>query len=305
MEKVDSDSYINEHTNFYGLRATVYESEVDIYGLQLAYEGSMDVDYSRQGPDKPKTTDIHRFMANLVVDGKEEYHILPYLFLGGGYESLSDEYPNHEVSQGLADIGIGFKYNLGYGFNTALEGRYIKKFDTRDDDFSIALTLGYTVIPSTIHQYSENGFFNNYYLNKKVDNRSKRRVTVIKVKPNQNEYREYRDEISKAPIARKAYLQDVASLPVHSSKTVEKVTSDTALTHVANKGYFVEVAALRTTSPQSIITKLNSSGYDNVVTKTKGDVTLVLVGPYDSKREASIAKSGLKSIASDAFIVHF
>ncbi len=290
MEKVDSDSYIDNHILLYGLRATIYESEVDKYGLQLAYEGATGADYTHRAMGKPNDTAIHRVMANLIVDGEEEYSILPYVAFGVGYEKLGDEYPKHETSQAFGNVGMGFKYDLGNGFNTSLEGRYIGKFDTGDNDFSIGFVFGYELVPSNANkEYSSDDRFHKATIMENIalpSETAKSRVTVVKVRPNYTDYQQYTQDVSSTPKS-----NDIENSPY------TEVVSDS--------GYFVEVAAYRTTPTQSMVDRLVSAGYSNVTTKDQNGISLVLVGPYQSRAEANEIKAGVRSIAHDAFIVHF
>jgi hypothetical protein len=283
-EKVDSDSRIDDHILLYGLRATVYESEVNKYGFNLSYEGAMNVSY--QAPFTSIETDIHRVLANLVIDGEEEYHILPYVMFGVGYEHLSDEVKG-ETSQAIGNVAVGFKYDLGNGFNSALEGRYIGKFDTSDNDWSIGLVFGYDFSNSSKKVFNLHEDKERLTSADNLPNTQKRAVTVIKVDP------------------RVDYESGESYTVTSENQSVDEVESANGIGEVVNGDigdYYIQVAAFKKTPSTYMIRKLNSIGYENAITKYRNGKRLVLVGPYLTKEEANEAKAGLYSIAPDAFI---
>jgi cell division septation protein DedD len=137
------DSKMRDSTVF-GIRATAYDGDIFRYGLQLGYECAIDTKYDEvESTSSTTKTDMHRLFVNMLVDGEEEYNVVPYLLFGLGYEYLSDELYKQDVSQGFAQTGLGFKYNITRSLNLALEGRVLGKFDTRDVDFIFSGGLGY------------------------------------------------------------------------------------------------------------------------------------------------------------------
>ena len=72
-------------------------------------------------------------------------------------------------------------------------------------------------------------------------------------------------------------------------------------------GYYVQMAALFQGKGESITNRLEQKDYHYVlhnVEKRGREATLVLVGPYATKTEASVAKKYLKRLKGDAFIYH-
>ncbi len=120
----------------YGIRATAYTNEY--YGYQLSYEIADNVRYSTLS----KNTNMHRFSGQIIINGEEEYKVLPYIILGGGYELLSNE-TTHDVSQGFIDGGIGFRYLMKKNISINIEGKVLKKFDTNDMDYTMNFGVGY------------------------------------------------------------------------------------------------------------------------------------------------------------------
>ncbi len=278
-----------ENATLFGLRGTVYENEVNKYGLQLGYEGSYGVAYEKMG----KETDVHRFYANMVVDGEEEYNVTPYLFLGGGYELLSDEIKG-EPSQGFVDLGLGFKYYLNNMFNLLFEMRALGKFDTRDLGLSATVGLGYMYGGKHQKMVAPIVALDT----PKIETTSVKEPPVAATKINivrlsspqmgENESTIAASEVNEdvAPLEEVVFLEDQVAKKPASPKT----------------GYYVQMAALEKTSALPLIDRIKRGGYENVVTESKGVMTLVLVGPYEDGKLARLAQRALKSIRDDAFI---
>jgi len=81
----------------------------------------------------------------MIVDGKEELSITPYILLGGGYENLSRVYEEYSdtKSQSFLTAGLGFKYRLNDYFNITLEGRALGKLDSESIDYVGTLGLDF------------------------------------------------------------------------------------------------------------------------------------------------------------------
>ncbi len=297
--KFDSASRLDS-TTFYGIRATMYETEVNRYGLQLGYEGAFGTDYEKSKLD----TDIHRLYTHLVVDGETEYHVTPYLLLGGGYEYLSDEIKG-EPSQGFVDLGIGFKYHLNDYLNLLFEMRGIGKFDTRDLGFNTNLGLGYVLGGryedkiKPIEALDKKEDFTEKIAPKYapemdasmtpvkiVAEKEKRPVKFEKIVVDSRGVATYENEVD-------AYVSDavVEEAPLQDIK--EAALSD---------AFYVQVAAYSVTNPQPLMDRLAAKGYENTQLHQKESVTVVLVGPYMSAKEANHARRALRSIKSDAFV---
>ena len=136
----DDASYLVDSAA-YGVSTSIYENESQLYALQLGYEHLNTVSF--EGIDL--TTDINRYMLNIVVDGEEELGTTPYVLIGGGYESLSTVYSEYTQTknQAFLNAGLGFKYRISENFNMTLEARALGKFDSESLDYGVKLGLGY------------------------------------------------------------------------------------------------------------------------------------------------------------------
>ncbi len=321
------DSKMKDSTVF-GIRATAYDGDVFRYGLQFGYECAIDTKYD--GVDSTALitkTDLHRFFVNMIVDGEEEYNVVPYLLFGMGYEYLSDELPHQDVSQGFAQTGLGFRYNITRSLNIALEGRVLGKFDTRDVDFIFNGGVGYM-------------FGNNISSKKSVifDTKKKEKSrplsivtstpvnTYMKNKINDKVVVDNQNIDLSMTVAPTVVTKDVNLIEnnhevvafddLDSSENLENVVfeedkvKEIASSHTpsySNQGqFYVQMAAYRSRHFDDIVSKLRDRGYNNTIIHTIAssgqDLHLTLVGPYLTKNEARQVQKRLKKINPQAFI---
>ncbi len=83
-------------------------------------------------------------------------------------------------------------------------------------------------------------------------------------------------------------------------------TTDTPKERILEKtptGYFVQLAALRRSSPDPLIKKLDRKNLSYTLMQ-KGDITAVLAGPFESRAEAKRILPTVRSISKDAFILY-
>jgi len=289
--KFDSAS-IMENASVFGIRGTMYENEVNKYGLQVGYEGATGVKFT----DSSEQTDLHRIFTHLVVDGEEEYRVVPYLFLGGGYEFLSEEIKG-EPSQGFIDLGLGFKYFFDNNVKALLETRAIGKFDTRDLGFNVNVGLGYAFggkQHTTLEPIMALGSKESM---PKPTTAPKTAINIIKVPMAQTT--NPMDKLT----AMVNEIDASTPTPSHTTSTVSETASTyDKTTNVASGSYYVQMAALNITSTEPLVNRLHNKGYDNTVVHQRDNTQLVLVGPYVDSTEAKDALHDLKAMKHDAFI---
>ena len=288
--KFDSASIL-ENATLFGIRGTIYENEVNKYGLQVGYEGTAGIAYEKMYPKKE--TDLHRFLTHLVIDGEEEYHVTPYLFLGGGYEYLSDEIKG-EPSQGFVDLGIGFKYHLNDLFKILLETRAIGKVDTRDLGLNATLGIGYIYGMGYQPKLEPIRALDKEDVSEKIVPQTVIKEIKVPMKQTTNQLDELAVVVNENEIDDKVMAVAEVDLP-----SIKKGYSEDAL---FAGDYYVQMAALEKTPTQPLVDQLADHGFDNTLVYPRGDINLVLVGPFEEKSEAIKAQRVLKSIRSDAFI---
>ena len=288
--KFDSASIL-ENATLFGIRGTIYENEVNKYGLQVGYEGTAGIAYEKMYPKKE--TDLHRFLTHLVIDGEEEYHVTPYLFLGGGYEYLSDEIKG-EPSQGFVDLGIGFKYHLNDLFKILLETRAIGKVDTRDLGLNATLGIGYIYGMGYQPKLEPIRALDKEDVSEKIVPQTVIKEIKVPMKQTTNQLDELAVVVNENETDDKVMAVAEVDLP-----SIKKGYSEDAL---FAGDYYVQMAALEKTPTQPLVGQLADHGFDNTLVYPRGDIHLVLVGPFEEKSEAIKAQRVLKSIRSDAFI---
>ena len=128
----DDESHLENSVNF-GVNGAVYMDQEQEYALQVGYENVSDVAYE----EISLKTEVHRFYANVLVDGEREYGVTPYLLFGGGYESLSKRYIKYTktINQPFVAVGLGFKYQLLNQFNVNLETKILGMVDSETVDY--------------------------------------------------------------------------------------------------------------------------------------------------------------------------
>jgi len=287
--KFDGNSKMG-NTFLYGIRGTIYPNRY--YGYRLSYQSANNVKYSQSTHFSQKSTDLGRVSADILMSGEEEYNVIPYILLGGGYELLSDE-TAFDVNQGYIEGGLGFKYHMQNNFNLNLEAIALKKFDTNDVDYMVNLGLGYMFDP-TSHT-------------PEVNQPSVLDEKPIEVKPKSVEIQKQKPVIK--PIAVK---KDIDALYTFKDDTVKKhvskkINSKTVKANKAsNSSYYVQMDVWYKKQNEKLLNKIECGGYHFELKDAKRfnnkDVQLVLVGPYKSFSDAKTAYKKLRKIKKDAFI---
>lgn len=285
FNKFDSASKLSHSKGtFYSIKGTIYDSVVDKYGFGLVYEGAYGVDYKKNDSNK-KETDVHRLFANLVIDGEEEWSIIPYIFMGAGYEYLSDEIKG-ETSQGIADLGIGFRYGLDYGLKLGLEGKCIGKYDTHDLDYEVGFLLGYD-FSNTSHS--------KQLLSTQTDIQTKTPLQII------NETEKSQEQ----PV--QTIVNEITVEDANHITTTSPVVMPDNTNVVVDNAYYIQLAAYRSAQPNHMVLKAKRVGFENVEVVEdndyKGIIRRVLIGPYSSKSEARHDLFKAKRVERHAYII--
>ncbi len=296
----DSSSKM-ESTFMYGIRGTLHAN--DYYSYRLSYQRSDDVHYSSSAQITEKTTDVQRISGQVLMNGKEEYNVIPYILLGLGFESLSDE-TTHDVSQGYVEGGLGFKYNMYNNLYVNIEGQVLKKFDTDDVDYGVnfgfGYMLGYTPKPQ-VYKPSE--------LDERpiADNRLPIKQNLTKKK--------VIEPIKQKEVAKKYTFNEEQQIPyipeLNNSPVISSIIAPNAIVlkeyqqPLSSKLYYVQMAAWFKSSDEKLLNRLENRGFaydiENAVRKGQ-EVQLVKVGPYEQYSDAKLALQDLKTIKKDAYI---
>ncbi len=98
---------------------------------------------------------------------------------------------------------------------------------------------------------------------------------------------------------------DVEIYPIESSSVVPQegsvVESRDSLEGVES-GYYVQIIAFSKSTPDAVISKLESKGFNNYKFQNVGEITKLIVGPYPTRKAAAKVLKKLKRVRRDAFI---
>ncbi len=93
---------------------------------------------------------------------------------------------------------------------------------------------------------------------------------------------------------------DVEIYPIESSPVVAQQGS--ANLDLIENGYYVQIIAFSKSTPDAVISKLESKGFNNYKFQNVGEITKLIVGPYSTRKAATKILKKLKKVKRDAFI---
>ncbi len=237
----------------------------DTYGVQVGYEETQSANC--------QDLTLQRYYVNGILQTRLANGLKPYGVATLGYETSDKEY---RPSQTFLGLGGGLKYNFSNHANVFLETRALKSMDSKNIAWATTLGLGYTFDTAPILQES---------------------ATVQKVVP-------------KAPtkaMIKPQRIKQVAPIQTNVFYTTQEAITPQRVVRAkrAKHGYFVQIAALNSSSSAPYIAKLRRHGFRNVSVKRVERRKLVLVGPYKSRASATRALANLRNISDGAFIKRF
>lgn len=262
-----------------GIRANGYITKQ--ISVQLGVEASKENKMGDGGD-----TDLERGMLNLQLDVPSKGKVTPFALVGAGYEKLHREAPQNVDSQAFLNVGAGLRYSVNNRVDLVAEARAIHKVEDSDNDIIGSIGVGYKY-GNTCQSAAVKGISVKALSMKELAALTPKKVAPV------------------APVvpAVKAPVEVVETKIEYDTNYVELCDSDATTQDDSSdlQGYYVQVIALRKNSPDVIISRLNAKGYDHIL-KGAGNLTRVLVGPYESRASAKHALKGLKKIRKDAFI---
>ena len=292
-----------------GIRGTVMLTP--FYGINIGYERLNSIDIK----ESASTIDVDRFYGQIEVDGEEQYHVVPYVTLGAGYEMLSSDImvggKKYDVSQAYISGGLGFRYNFIPELSIYVEGNALWKTDTTDLDTNLVGGLVYHVNATTC---------DDTYVTERLKERPAERTTlhVGAINP-----------VSgwKKSVTVPARTTAVRKPPFRTAATT--VTSDVMAyrnvpfkhSHIKKKaytrsksvktqkfshsgGYYVLLGAYKTKSGlHSMLKKLRKHHVPYMLRDNQSrKLTYVMAGVYPDLHTARKALGKLKKIQPDAYI---
>jgi len=266
----DDEHLLYDDVAFYGVRAGAIVD--DTYGVQVGFEQTQSANC--------QDLTLRRYYVNGILQTRLVNGLKPYAVATLGYETSDKEY---RPSQTFLGLGGGLKYQFSNRANVFLETRALKSMDSKNIAWASTLGLGYTFNTAPILQESP--------AVQKVAQKAPAKAAL----------RPIRIQKQERPIQENVfYAEPEAVAP--KRVLVESVKHTTTST---KHGYFIQTAALTSSSSAPYIAKLRRHGFHNVSVKKVAASKLVVVGPYKSRASATRALSNVKNISAGAFIKRF
>ena len=298
----NKDTTLDDSKVLIGIRGTAYVTPN--IGIQAVGESSLN-NPTIGGGD----TDIERASLNALYE-KRSGKIRPYVMAGAGYEwthgntvKLTDD-----DSQAFANAGAGVKIDLQKNLSLVTEVKGMHKFENGDNDVIGTVGLGLRVgapeekTPAcaskkvlTLDEFS-----------KMCKAKPVQEATApMPVTAMQHEPKVVAKEKA-APAVKKMAVEEttcVVEEPV-VTEPVQKAEESVEGAPIP-EGYYVQMAALFKSNGAMLTGKLERKKYPYVTYNTKRngkDVTLILAGPYESRKEAKVALKYLRRLSRGAFV---
>ncbi len=262
-----------------------------LYHLDFGYDdlGSVKIN------NLSNTIKIKRFYTQFSADGEEEYHIVPTMSFGVGYEKQKGKLSD---SQPFVSAGVNFRYNISNSFNFLLGTKALWKTSSRDVNFHTTFGVGMMLGNEPVNNQEE--IQEVKVPEKKLDistQFSANEVTQLTTPPTEvslaSDNKEI--EVSSTP-------NSVVAPMIQQPRVVRQATVvETQPKILTTKGYFVQVGAFSKSRPTAMLTRLSRKG-NHIILRHNGNITKALVGPYSSESQARIALRKVKRVAKGAFL---
>jgi len=282
----DNDEALDTATTL-GVRGDFYLD--DLYHLDLGYDNLGDVTFENTN----NSIKIERFYTQFSADGAEEYHVVPTLSIGAGYEKQKGDYADSEP---FISLGIGFRYNVSNSFNFLLGTKALWKTSSRDINYHTTFGIGYLIDEEPAN--NEQKDVEEVIIPKKklsIPELHSPAPVVVKKEPVVIDTKEAAVE----PVSTSQTLPPPPAMEVPAISTVKVASA--APRSIKATGYFIQVAAYTKYRPTSMLDRLAQNG-NRIILRHQGRVTKALVGPFASEEEAQRALYKVKKIAKGAFI---
>ena len=304
----NKDTTLRDNKVMLGIRGTAYLN--DNVGIQLGVESSNNNRTLGVGGGYGKT-DIERGTVNAIyeVSGKR---VRPYGLVGIGYERTHDDNVNtvtnnNDDSQVFYNAGAGVKFGINDNVDIVTEVKAIHKVENSDDD--IMGTVGVGIKFGETNQKEPTCASPKALSLDQFAKMCKTPATQPVAKVQQTQPMAVQKEIPvqqpvAQPVLQEAQPADNCVVEVESDEGSVEVSED----NVVPQGYYVQLAALFKGNGEILTNRLERKNYPYILHNAKRfgkDATLVLVGPYQSKKEAKIAQRYLKRLSRKAFIKRF
>lgn len=301
----NDDTALDDSKVLLGIRGTAYVTPN--IGIQVVGE-TASANPTVGGGD----TDIERGALNVLYEGGTK-KVRPYVVAGAGYEAThgSTVKTTNDDSQMFYNAGAGVKFGLTDRVSLVTEVKGMHKVENHDDDIIGTVGLGVKLgalekpVPdcNTPKAMSLDQFA-------KMCKTEKPAAPVQVTAPVQQLQQE--PQVVEEPVV-EAEPQEIVDEKTKCVVDVEGsvVTDDTSSVQDSGtipEGYYVQMAALFKGNGNMLTSRMERKNYPYVLyntTRFGKDATLVLAGPYETRKEAAVALRYLKRLSRKAFIKRF
>ncbi len=304
----NDDVTLDDSKALFGIRGTAFVTpNVGIQGVLESSVNNKTVDHNGGVGD----TDIERGALNVVLQANGN-RVKPYAMAGVGYErthGISVPTTNDD-SQVFYNAGIGLKFGLTDKVNLITEVKGMHKVENDDDDLIGTVGVGVVLGGSASKKpscdepkaLSLDEFAKMCKTKKETPQETPAQVAEPVMQATQTE--------PPAPVIDEKTAAVTEPVIEENDNCVVEVDShsDEGTSVSIPEGYYVQMAALFKGNGEVLTAKLERKNYPYVLYNTERfgkEATLVLVGPYETRKEASVALRYLKRLSRKAFIKRF
>ena len=290
----------------FGVRAAAYAT--DNIALEATLESSLKNETLGGGD-----TDIERGSLNLIVEAPGN-KVRPYLTGGIGYERTHGNTvkTTNDDSQGYYNGGVGVKFDINDNINLLTEVKGMHKIENGDNDIIATVGLGVKFgqksekKPASSCETPAALSLDEFAKMCKTPQPVQAPVQIQQPSPQTQ-------TIVKQSVVEQESIPVAQTIPVENEvvefedKPVIEEKESAKSAEIA-EGYYVQLAALFKGNGEILTSKLERKNYPHVLyntTRFNKDATLVLVGPYESRKEALVALRYLKRLSKKAFVKRF
>jgi cell division septation protein DedD len=214
----------------------------------------------------------------------------------------------NDDSQVFYNAGVGVKFGLTDRVNLVTEVKGIHKVENDDDD--IIGTVGVGVKLGTIEK-SRPKCDNSQAMS--LNEFAKMCKTAPQAAPMPAPAQKLQSEpqvVQQSEVVEQAPVEEVVDEKVKCVVDVQAPETAVETSESANipEGFYVQMAALFKGNGEMLTSRLERKKYPYVLYNTERfgkEATLVLVGPYESRKEAAVALRYLKRLSAKAFVKRF
>ena len=301
----NDDTTLDDSKVLLGVRGTAYVTPN--IGIQLVGETSSS-NPTIGGGD----TDIERGAVNVLYEGGTQ-KVRPYVIAGLGYEMThgATVKTTNDDSQMFYNAGAGVKFGLTDRVSLVTEVKGMHKVENSDNDVigtvGVGVKLGAVEKPVPNCNTPKAMSLDQFAKMCKTEKPAAPAHVAAPVQQLQQEPQVV-EEPAPAPAPQEVVDEKTKCVVDVEGPVVMDETASVEESGTIPEGYYVQMAALFKGSGDMLTSRLERKKYPYVLYNTKRfgkDATLVLAGPYETRKEAAVALRYLKRLSRKAFVKRF